>query len=199
MFNERFARRAAARYRRRGLDPTARRLHELLRGRGATVLEIGGGVGELEIELLHAGASRATNLELSHAYEREGRKLVDEAGLSGRLDWRYGDLAADASLVEGAEVVVMHRVVCCYPDMPGLVAAAAAKTGRALALSFPRNRRLVRVGARVVNAWFRLRRSDFRFYVHAPEAIVRVARQQGLEPFAAEPGRIWQVAAFERG
>ncbi len=32
---------------------------------GSTVLEIGGGVGEIQLELLRHGAARTTNLELS--------------------------------------------------------------------------------------------------------------------------------------
>jgi magnesium-protoporphyrin O-methyltransferase len=188
----------AAKYRRRGLDATARTLFGFLRGRGETVLEIGGGVGELEIELLRAGATRAVNVELSRAYEREGERLVAESGLGGRVEWRYGDLAVERDLADAADVVVMHRVVCCYPDMPALVSVAADKTRRALALSFPRNVWFVRFGARFVNGWYRLRRSAFRFYVHRPDAIVRVAGEHGLRSVDAHTGRIWQVAAFAR-
>ena len=46
---------------------------------GAEVLEIGGGVGAIELELLRRGAARATNVELSHGYEQEGERLVAEA------------------------------------------------------------------------------------------------------------------------
>ena len=65
MFNDRFAHRMAARYRKKGLDKTARRMVELLTQRGvqgATVLEIGGGVGGIQLELLQRGAASATNL-----------------------------------------------------------------------------------------------------------------------------------------
>jgi SAM-dependent methyltransferase len=167
-------------------------------GRGKTVLEIGGGVGELEIELLRAGATHAVNVELSPAYEREGEKLLAEAGVPGSIEWRYGDVAAEHELAESADVVVMHRVVCCYPDMPALVGVAADKTQQALALSFPRDAWFVRLGARFVNGWCRLRRSAFRFYVHRPDAIVGVAQEHGLRPLGAHTGRIWQVAAFAR-
>ena len=47
---------------------------------GATVLEIGGGVGEIHIELLKRGAERAVNLELSPAYADEAQRLLREAG-----------------------------------------------------------------------------------------------------------------------
>lgn len=162
------------------------------------MLEIGGGVGELEIELLQAGATRAVNVELSAAYEREGEKLLAESRMAGRIEWRYGDLAVERDLADSADVVVMHRVVCCYPDMPALVGVAADKTRRALALSFPRDAWFVRLGAHFVNGWCRLRRSAFRFYVHRPEAIAAVAREHGLRSVDAHTGRLWQVAAFAR-
>ena len=85
-FNQRFARRLANRYRKRGLDPTAQKMVEFLRALGierASVLEVGGGVGEIQIELLEAGAARAQNLELSPAYQEPARTLAVQAGVQG--------------------------------------------------------------------------------------------------------------------
>ena len=53
---------------------------------GATVLEIGGGVGEIQIELLKSGAARAVNLELSPAYEAEATELLRTSGLRARVE-----------------------------------------------------------------------------------------------------------------
>src|ERR687885_2153684 len=139
-FGERFARRAARRYRKRGLDKTARRIVDLLaaRGiRGATVLEVGGGVGEVQIELLKRGAARAVNLELSPGYEREARALLAEAGLADRVERRRHDIAVAPDEVQPADVVVLHRVVCCYPDYERLLGAAASRARRLLAFSHP--------------------------------------------------------------
>jgi hypothetical protein len=68
VFSDRFARRLARTYRKRGLSDTQRRMVSFVTERGiqdASVLEIGGGVGDLQIELLHRGAGTATNLEIS--------------------------------------------------------------------------------------------------------------------------------------
>jgi magnesium-protoporphyrin O-methyltransferase len=86
-FNQRFARRLANRYRKRGLDPTAQTMVQFLQELGiedASILEIGGGVGEIQIELLKLGAARAQNLELSPAYEQQARTLAGQAGVQGR-------------------------------------------------------------------------------------------------------------------
>jgi hypothetical protein len=98
VFNRRFAGRLARRYRKRGLDKTAHTMVEFLQElgiQGSSVLEIGGGVGEIQIELLKAGAARAQNLELSPAYEQPAHTLAEQAGVQGRLDWRLHDLAED--------------------------------------------------------------------------------------------------------
>ena len=47
---------------------------------GETVLEIGGGVGEIHIELLKRGAKRALNLELSPAYAEEAARRFARRG-----------------------------------------------------------------------------------------------------------------------
>ena len=98
-FGGKFARRVAARYRKRGLDKTASRIVAFLEREGiadATVLEIGGGVGEIQLELLKRGAASAVNLELSPAYDGEARGLAARGrDRSARVDRRLHDIAED--------------------------------------------------------------------------------------------------------
>jgi magnesium-protoporphyrin O-methyltransferase len=200
-FSERQARRDARRYRRRGLDRTARRLVRYLTERGvagATVLEIGGGVGAVQVELLGAGAARATSVELSSGYEGEAVALLSERNLEARVDRRVVDFAAMPDAIDAADVVVLHRVVCCYPDVDRLVGSAAAHARRRLVLSFPSDNAVSRLVARLVNATCAVRRLHFRVYIHPRAAILAAARREGLAP--AELGRsgIWRYAALER-
>ena len=96
VFTDRFARRVATRYRKRGLDATSARIVDFVSGhdiQGASVLEIGGGVGEIQLELLRRGAARATNLEISKNYEAEARGLLERSGLTDRVTRRFVDIA----------------------------------------------------------------------------------------------------------
>jgi hypothetical protein len=200
-FNQRFARRRASRYRKRGLDPTARRMVEFLRGlgiEGASVLELGGGVGEVEIELLKAGAARARNLELSPAYEQEARRLAGQAGVQGRFDWRIHDLAEDPGAVDPADLVVLHRVVCCYPDYERLLGAAADHARRALVFSYPPRNALSRALYGVFNLVMRLTRSSFRGFAHPEGAMLAVLEDHGLRRTYQHHSSIWQVAGLVR-
>jgi 2-polyprenyl-3-methyl-5-hydroxy-6-metoxy-1,4-benzoquinol methylase len=201
LFSKRAARRDAKRYRRDGLDETAEEMVGFLRARGvegASVLEIGGGVGAIQLELLKAGAEHATNVELSPEYEEAALELVRESGLDGRVERRLGDIVQEPDLAGPADAVVMHRVVCCYPDYDALVGSAAERARRHLVMSFPRPRWAIRAVVGAVNAVARLLRWEFRGWVHPPQALVAAAERRGLSLAAETRGRVWQVAALER-
>jgi hypothetical protein len=200
-FGERFARRAAKRYRKRGLDKTARRIVEFLEARGiegATVLEVGGGVGELQIELLKRGATRTINLELSPAYESEAQVLLDEAGLAGHVERRIHDIAVGADSVEPADAVVLHRVVCCYPDYARLLGAAAGRARRLLVFSYPRRNAVARLLVDAQNLAFRVMRKEFRTFAHPPDAMLAVVQAHGLDTAFTYTGVVWHVAGLTR-
>jgi magnesium-protoporphyrin O-methyltransferase len=164
---------------------------------GASVLEVGGGVGAIEIELLRAGAGEASVVELSEAYDAEARALLAESGMAGRVERRHGDFVTVEAVVDPADVVVMHRVVCCYPDVEALVGAAARHARRLLAMSFPRETWWTKLGSRIVNLWSKTV-WDFESFVHPHARIAAAARAEGLRPVHEETGRLWHVAVLGR-
>jgi hypothetical protein len=200
-FGRRFARRMAGRYRKRGLDTTAQQMVEFLEQRGiegATVLEIGGGVGEIHLELLRRGAEHAVNLELSPAYDAEAARLATEAGVQGRVERRLHDIAVDPDAIEPADVVVLHRVVCCYPDYERLLGAAAAHARRLLVFSHPRHGFVTRLVIGAENLGFRLIGREFRVFAHPPAAMLAVLGEHGLEAVFAEQGFAWEARGLSR-
>jgi 16S rRNA G966 N2-methylase RsmD len=200
-FSERMARRAAERYRKKGLDGTAQHMLDFLEGHGiegASVLEIGGGVGEVQIELLKRGAARTLNLELSPGYAQEAARLVREAGVEGRTERRLHDIAVDPRGVEPADVVVLHRVVCCYPDYERLLSAAADNARRLLVFSYPPRNVASRVLLGAQNLLFRVRRKEFRTFAHPPARMLAVLEERGLRQAYAHHPVVWQIAGFER-
>jgi len=200
-FGTRFARRVSGRYRKRGLDRTAQRVVAFLEQRGiegASVLEIGGGVGEIQIELLKRGAARAVNLELSPAYDDEASRLLSEAGLEDRAERRLHDIAVDPEGVEAADVVVLHRVVCCYPDYERLLGAVAQHARRLVVFSYPPQNAVSRIFVAGANLLFRLMRREYRSFVHPPAAMLAVLEERGLRDAFASHSLTWQVSGLER-
>lgn len=200
IFSPARARADAKRYLRKGLAAQSRRIADALRARaaGRTILEIGGGIGAVQIELLRAGASRATNVELSRSYEDAARELIERSGLSERVERRIGDFVAEAAGVAAADVVILDRVVCCYPDAPALVGAAAQHARETLVLTLPVERWWMRVARALINLWPRITGSRFRFFVHSTATVRRVAEDSGMRLERRDGGWLWQMLVFAR-
>jgi magnesium-protoporphyrin O-methyltransferase len=153
----------------------------------------------LAVELLDRGASRATVVELSAGYEEAAAELLAERDRRDRVERRIGDFVAEAGLVEPHDAVVLHKVVCCYPDADALVSAAAAHARNSLALTLPRERAFIRIAFGSLNLWLRLTGCGFRARVHRFEVIAAAARRAGLELTHREAqSPVWENAVFER-
>jgi hypothetical protein len=201
IFSERNARAEAQRYRRKGLDPTSRRMVDYLKQRGVdgrTLLEVGGGVGAIQIELLKAGVTRAVSVELTPTYEQAALELLREAGLENRVERRVLDFARSSAGFEVADIVIMNRVICCYPDMPVLAGAAAERTGEVLVMSFPKETWWTRMILAFGNLALRVTRRQFQVFIHPPDQILAEARRHGLHNAVDLPGLFWQIVAVQR-
>lgn len=201
VFSDRFARRQSRRYRRRGLTPAAQGIVDFATSRGidgATVLEIGGGVGHVHVELLRRGAAHVTNLEISENYEAEAAQLLDESGMGDRVTRRFVDVAQAPEDVEPADVVVLHRVVCCYPDYARLLTAAASHARKTLVYSHPAANLRNRLEFGAENLYRRLRRNDFRAFIHPPAGMIRAATSDGMAVSYRRHAWDWDVVGLAR-
>lgn len=202
MFGARFARRSLKRYTTRGLDRIEARMVASAAESpldGARVLEIGGGIGKLQVELLAAGAAQGEVVELLSAYEPYALELAREKGLEGRTTFRVSDILEEPGATEPADVVFMNRVVCCSPDGVALTGEAARLARRVLVLSVPRDEVWMRAAVGLMNAWFRLIRRSFRVFVHSRAALREVAEAQGLQLADSGRGVAWEFLTFRRG
>ena len=200
-FGDRFARKMARRYRRRGLSHSERAILRFLEDHGiegASILEIGGGLGELHVELLRHGAARATNLEISTKYEPEAARLLEHSGMAPRVNRRFLDVAQAPDEVEPADVVVLHRVVCCYPDYERLLGAASGKARRLMVFSHPPRNLITRSMLWFDNTVRRLRGDTFRTFAHEPANLISVPLRSGLRDTYGWRGIGWCVVGLER-
>jgi 2-polyprenyl-3-methyl-5-hydroxy-6-metoxy-1,4-benzoquinol methylase len=202
VFGDKTARHDLRRYRKRGPSRQTRVLLDAIRREGveqASVLDIGGGIGAIQQELLAAGAAHATAVEASHAYMRVAQSEAERRGTAARVSYRTGDFVAIAADVEPADVVTLDRVICCYPDMESLVSRSADRARRVYGLVYPQDAWWVRLGIRASNLMLRLSRRAFRAHAHRTAAVDAVARAHGLEPaLRRRVGPIWQVALYTR-
>ena len=202
VFDDNMAAYDLRRYRRKGPRRSTRLLLAALKAEGVegrTLLDVGGGVGAIQHELLDAGASAATSVEASHPYLKTARVESKRRGHAGRARFRRGDFVELAATIEAADVVTLDRVVCCYPDVEGLIRTSAVRARILYGLVYPRDTRVVRVGFAVANVVLRLLRKQMRAFVHRAAHIERLVEESGLAPCYAARTGAWQVAVYRRG
>jgi magnesium-protoporphyrin O-methyltransferase len=200
-FDARSAAREAREYRRRGPNrTTARLIADLAAGgvEGATVLDIGAGVGAVHLELLRQGAASAVDVDASGPYLAAAREEARRRGMADRVTYLKGDAVRLAGDLPEADLVALDRVVCCYPDMEALVGVASARARRRLGLVIPRDRPWIRAALAVSNAWCSVTRNPFRGYVHRTDEVVAAAVATGLRLHGVRRGWIWQTLLLER-
>ena len=74
---------------------------------GVRILEIGGGIGAVQTELISAGAATGEIVELVSAYEPYARQLARENGFEERTSFVVADLLDDPDAVPPADIVVL--------------------------------------------------------------------------------------------
>jgi SAM-dependent methyltransferase len=202
IFDDKSAAEDLARYRENGPDATTRMLVEMIRERGvvgATVLDVGGGIGVIDHELLQDGARRAVLVDASAPSLDAARDEAARRSSLDRIEFVEGDFVSRAEAVEAADIVTLDRVICCYPDMESLVRLSAAHATRLYGLVLPRDRAFMRWGARLLNVWFRLRGWRYRSYAHPNERVDALAAEAGLRARDERTTFVWRVVLYERG
>lgn len=199
IFTERVLKRDTRRYRARGIDPRARLLLEQIRRRvnlrNIRTLEGGAGIGGLTIEMARAGAT-ARAVDATPFAVRTARVLAEEQGVAEQTTFMEADFTAMKP--ERADVVVLDRVVCCYPDWRALVDRAATSADRILAFTWPRDNTISRAAIATANAWERLLRRRFRLHLHPTSEMMRRMNELGFRAEITGHHFLWEIVIAER-
>lgn len=201
-YNEKLAASELRTYRKKGPRASTRILIGALKAEGvegATLLDIGGGVGVIQHELLAAGVAHAMSIDASAAYLAAAREESDRRGHGDLVTYQHGDFVELAGSVRPADIVTLDRVINVYPDWERLIEFSAARAQRLYGLVYPRDTRFVRLVIVAMSLVLRLLRKPVRASVHPVDAIERVVREDGLSPhFTRSVGAAWQVAVYRR-
>jgi SAM-dependent methyltransferase len=165
---------------------------------GATVIDIGAGVGAVHLELLDRGARSAVDVDGSTAYVAAARSEAERRGLAGRVTHVLGDATTAGPSLEPADLVALDRVVCCYGDATGLMRAAAALATRRIGLVYPRDTWWMRVASALGNGVLFRRSGGYRMHVHPATVVAAPLLAAGFRPRAVRDGRVWRVETWER-
>jgi magnesium-protoporphyrin O-methyltransferase len=198
-FDEKAVSRELSLYRTKGPDKTTRMLIDALKAKsiqGFSLLDIGGGVGAIQHELLEAGAQNATDVDASQAYLNAAKEEAQRRGLAERVSFQHGNFVDIAAHIPPADMVTLDRVICCYPDMEALVSLSAARARKLYGLVYPRDVWWVKIGLTVLNFLFRLQKNPFRTFVHPSQAVEAIVNNNGFKQCFYRRTLAWQVVVY---
>ena len=201
-FFSRFARLSCCCYNLKGLSKSQQMIANTLIKigvEGKMILDIGCGVGYLHQSLLQAGAASATGVDLASKMIEQAQALSKKNAYSTVTTYIQGDFVQQAAMIEPADILLLDKVVCCYPDIQSLMEAALAKTGQYMALTYPRDRTLVRLFVWLEAFLLKLTGSAFRSYVHSPDAIELMITHACFNKRMEQIDSGWITQLWERG
>ena len=201
VFDRKLASRELEKYRKKGPDKTTRLLVDAIQATGIKdlkLLDIGGGIGVIQNELLKAGLSHATEVEGSSAYLEAAKKEAERQGYLDEVNFIQGDFVEMVKEIPSADIVTLDKVICCYPDLRTLVGLSSQKAGKIYGVIYPVDTWWMKFGVRIPNFFFKIKDNPFRLYVHPTQAIEALIRKSGFKRKFYCKLFMWHVAVYQR-
>ncbi len=201
MFDKKTAERELKRYLKKGPSKTTGMLLDAIHKEGVQgldFLDIGGGIGAIQYDLIKAGASTGTSIEASSAYIDLVKKETLQNGLGERIDFKLGDFTTTASDVDTADIVTLDKVICCYDDMSELVMLSSKLARKIYAVIYPRDVWWTNLALPFLNFYPIVKGSSFRVFIHPTKQVEEIIFGNGLKRKYYATTFFWQVAIFTK-
>ena len=196
-----FAKSYYRRFKKKGFESSQIQLLEALRVAGfddRTLIEIGCGVGHLHLTLLERGARYAIGIELAPQMLAVAKDWSKERGLADRVEYIEGDFLQLADQLSPVDISILDKVICCYPDVEGLVGKSICKTLQTYVFTIPRDRWIVHWGMALLKIFLWLIRSDFRPYIHDLNLIKTIIQDVGFELYYERTTIFWVTQGYAK-
>ena len=201
MFDKKTAERELKRYLKKGPRKTTVMLLDAIHKEGVQgldFLDIGGGIGAIQYDLIKAGASSGTSIEASSAYIDVVKKEALQNGLGEKIDFKYGDFTTTASDVDTADIVTLDKVICCYDDMSELVTLSSKLARKIYAVIYPRDVWWTKLAILFMNFYSTVKGSSFRVFIHPTKKVGKIIFGNGLKTKFYATTFFWQVVIFTK-
>lgn len=201
IFDDKGAQKELKHYRKKGPRATTRELIDALVARGVAglrLLDIGGGVGAIQHELLQQGVESAVDVDAASAYLQAAMQEAGRLGFADKAAYRHGNFVELAPDLDPADIVTLDRVICCYDDMPALVAASVGLAQKVYGIVIPLDNWLTRLVVGIGNLFLRVSGSDFRSFIHPTAAVENIVEAAGFQRVFYRRRFYWQVIVYAK-
>jgi Methyltransferase domain len=152
------------------------------------------------METLRQGTTSIVGFDLSSEAIQEANGYAKESGFGDRARFEVGDGAA--AQLPPSDIVVMDKVLCCYPDYDALLKNASDASKQMLGFIVPRDegwmKPFMRCGAVAINLVERLRKTGFKFYLHPLSSIHKQLVEKGFQQAEKTKSRVWLIFLYKK-
>jgi len=201
VFDEKAAKRQLKRYLKKGPSRTTAILLDEIRKKGVQgldFLDIGGGIGAIQYDLIKAGASKGTSIEASSAYLDLVRDEEFHNVIAKKVNFEIGDFTTMASDVKSFDIVTLDKVICCYDDMSELVGLSSKIARKIYAVIYPRSVWWTKLLFPMMNFYPIIKGNSFRVFIHPTEKVEEILFDNGFKRNYYTKTFFWQIAIFTR-
>ena len=201
LFDNKTAADEKRKYLKKGARGATRKLIRSISGydyRQKSLLDIGGGIGAIQIYFLENGGAYSLDVDASQAYLTTAAEIAEEKGFLSKSEYMFGDLTDLESELKPVEFVTLDKVVCCYPDYVSLLKVATSNCRQVIALTMPISNFFGKIAGAFLNLYMIIIKNPYRTYVHSRKEVESYIETQGFKRVQKRLSFPWHVMVFER-
>lgn len=199
IFTDKKAEKNLKKYKKKGPDPSTFKLLNAIPDegvKGASVMDIGGGVGAIQMNLLNRGASNVVSIDASKGYLAVSRKEAKRLHYEDKIQYHYGNYLAHAPSLPDADIVTLDKVLCCSHEPYDIIRASASKCNRYYGIVVPRDRFSARFMVFFTQIGMWISGNPFRFHVYNIDKMTDAVCDFGFKSPTSIKHKFWLSLLF---
>jgi len=201
IFDKKEAQKSLKKYKKKGPDKFTTKLLGALsqqKLKNLSLLDIGGGIGVLQHELIKKGIISTTDVDASKEYINTAKTLMKENGNENKMNFIYSDFNDCHQEIKKHDIVTLSRVVCCYPNAIDLINNSAIKANKYYGLIYPIGGFIPELIQKIMNFGLLLKKNPFRVFMHSEALMDQTIRNNGFKQIYYGSAFPWRIALYKR-
>jgi magnesium-protoporphyrin O-methyltransferase len=196
------AKTSAKNYIEKGLPSSAKTVVELANKNSAlkngVYLDVGCGCGQLCFELIKKGVNKTIGIDLSEDAIEQAKKLAENLGLANKAIFFAKNFVELETLPDAITSIILHRVLCCYPDLKQLLAKLFEYGPEDIILTIPLGTTVARILLVPVSWLIGIGTGGFHPYVHNHKFIRKQFLEHRYELVHRSRNNLWSTFYFKK-
>ncbi len=197
------AKRQAAKYEKKGLSSTAKRITELIiaqdTAKNGVYLDSGCGSGKICFELLKNGVKKTIGIDLSEKAIEIAEQLKEKFNFQDRAVFVAGSfLDVEIPTTEPIQGIILHRVLCCHPEAEKILQKVIALNPQEIYITLPTDNRIVRTIHVPIGVLTRTFTKGFQAQLHTHKKIFSILLEHDYTLVLKERKTLWWTYVFRK-